>query len=217
VDDAPAGQVWPAPTHQENTAPHNFTLRVSTLLCTLVALAATGTGALAAPGFGPALSDNGTGVTDGTFLGAPDGNFAGLGSQSLTYSFGDNLIVNRPGAVDLNVYEVDFGGPEFEFLEVLVSTDGVSFSSVKVSMSTRRDREICRAAFRPHRRRRLAASCGLPGSQWIGAPVTSFRIHPPWAEGHSAVRVPRSGRSRRRRRATPYARTRRPGATSPQT
>ncbi len=116
--------------------PHTFTLRVSILLSTLVALAASSTVALAAPGFGPALSDNGTGEPDGTFVGAPDGNFAGLGAQSLTYSFGDNVIVNRPGAVDLNVYEVDFGGPEFEFLEVLVSTDGVSFSSVKATEAT---------------------------------------------------------------------------------
>jgi hypothetical protein len=57
-------------------------------------------------------------VPDGIVLRAPDGNCAGLDARCLTCTFGDHVIVNRPGAVDLNVYEGDFGGLEFEFLDV---------------------------------------------------------------------------------------------------
>lgn len=92
------------------------------------------TGAVqAASGFGTALSDNGTGLPADAFLGPPDGNFAGLGAQSLTYDFGAWVVANRPGAPDLNVYEVNFGGPEFEFIDVLASADGISFISLKGS------------------------------------------------------------------------------------
>jgi MYXO-CTERM domain-containing protein len=90
---------------------------------------------LAAPGFGSALSDNTTGLPPATFTGAPDGVFAGLGAQSLTYDFGDWVVANRPGAVDLNVYEVNFGGPEFEFVDVQASSDGVSYVSLSASES----------------------------------------------------------------------------------
>ncbi len=90
---------------------------------------------LAAPGFGPALSDNDTGLPAATFVGAPDGVFAGLGARSLTYDFGAWSVANRAGAVDLNVYEVNFGGPEFEFLDVQASADGVSYVSLSASES----------------------------------------------------------------------------------
>ena len=82
-------------------------------------------------GFFPTtLAGNTTGIPDATFLGAPDGTFVGIGGQSVTYDFGARVVLNRPGAVDFNVYEVDWGGPESGSVDVLVSNDGINFTSV---------------------------------------------------------------------------------------
>jgi hypothetical protein len=85
-------------------------------------------------GFFPTtLAGNTTGIPGGTFLGAPDDTFVGIGGQSVTYDFGARVVLNRPGAVDFNVYEVDWGGPESGEADVLVSNDGIRFTSVWAS------------------------------------------------------------------------------------
>ena len=77
---------------------------------------------------------DGTGSPDiSAWLGAPDDSFIGLGASDVTYDFGLSPVVNRPGLVDLNVYEVDFGLVEFSSMTVLVSQDGVTFTSIKGS------------------------------------------------------------------------------------
>ncbi len=96
------------------------------VLCSQAGRAAAGT-------FPSTLSGNTTGLSAAIFLGAPDDTFAGLGGDELTYDFGPNVVVNRPGAVDLNVYEVDFGAVEFGSMTILVSQDGVSFTNIKAS------------------------------------------------------------------------------------
>lgn len=83
--------------------------------------------------FPTVLIENGVGTNDSVFLGAPDDVYLGLGRAQVTYDFGDWVIVNRDAAVDLNVYEVDFGSQEFSQMTVLVSQDGVNFISVKAS------------------------------------------------------------------------------------
>jgi hypothetical protein len=51
----------------------------------------------------------------------------------VTFDFGLNRVVNRPGLVDLNVYEVDFGAVEFGLMSILVSQDGLAYTSIKAS------------------------------------------------------------------------------------
>lgn len=76
------------------------------------------------------LSGNTTGSADSVFLGPPDQTFIGLGGRDVTYDFGSFQVVNGPGP-DFNVYESTSAGvPEFESITVLVSTDGVVFTSV---------------------------------------------------------------------------------------
>ena len=100
-----------------------------------LALATVSTGALAGA-FPTALSGNTTGFADSIFLGAPDDVYIGLGADEVTYDFGLNHVVNRAGGlVDLNVYEVDTGSPEFHLMDILVSQDGITFTSIKTSQS----------------------------------------------------------------------------------
>jgi PEP-CTERM motif len=101
-----------------------------------VVLAASFGHAGAQVNFPTVLIENGVGTNDSVFLGAPDDLYLGLGRAQVTYDFGEYLIVNRDAAVDLNVYEVDFGSPEFSSVSVLVSQDGVTFTSVKASEQT---------------------------------------------------------------------------------
>ncbi len=75
------------------------------------------------------LSENTTGYADSTFTGPPDDVFVGIGGQLVTYDFGLNLVKNIPGP-DFNVYEVDWGSPEPDLMQVLVSQDGISFFDV---------------------------------------------------------------------------------------
>jgi len=82
--------------------------------------------------FGPSLLDNGTGQNDSYFLGAPDDNFWGLGSTTVTYDFGQHRVVDGSGS-DFNVYEVDYGSVEFHLMTVSVSLDGITFVDVKTS------------------------------------------------------------------------------------
>jgi len=90
--------------------------------------------AMAAPIFPATLSGNTTGFPASVFVGAPDDNFVGLGADEVTYDFGpDFRVVNRPGFVDINVYEVDWGGPEFTLMDILVSADNITFVSIKAS------------------------------------------------------------------------------------
>jgi PEP-CTERM motif len=89
-----------------------------------------------ASGFGTLLSQNETIAADSVFLGAPDDRYLGLGGKQVTFDFGVNGFVNRAGAVDFNVYEVDSGAAEFSSVTVLVSVNGIDFVSVNSSAST---------------------------------------------------------------------------------
>lgn len=101
------------------------------------ALFALGLSALAGAaqaGFFPTvLSGNTTGFADSTFLGPPDDVFLGIGGKTVTYDFGVQAVVNRPGLVDFNVYEVDYGAVEFAAITVWASPDGITFTNVSAS------------------------------------------------------------------------------------
>lgn len=86
-------------------------------------------------GFPSLLSLNTTGFPDSTFVGPPDDVFVGLGTDDVIYDFGSAVVINRPGAVDLNVYEVDWGSPEFGSMNVLVSQNGIDFVGIKATES----------------------------------------------------------------------------------
>jgi hypothetical protein len=47
--------------------------------------------------------------------------------------FGEFLVLNRPGAVDLNVDEYDTSTPEFQLTTILVSQDGLAYTDIKAS------------------------------------------------------------------------------------
>lgn len=101
-------------------------------LVSVIGLGAMATAANA--GFFPtALSVNTTGFADSTFLGAPDDTFVGIGGQVVVYDFGAQAVINRAGLVDFNVYEVDWGSPEFNLMTVWASDDGVTFHDVSAS------------------------------------------------------------------------------------
>ena len=87
----------------------------------------------AASGFGTTLSQNETIAADSVFLGAPNDAYLGIGGKQVTYDFGVDGVVNRVGAVDFNVYEVDSGVSEFSAVTLLVSVDGIDFVSVDAS------------------------------------------------------------------------------------
>ncbi|WP_167685744.1 VPLPA-CTERM sorting domain-containing protein [Parasedimentitalea denitrificans] len=104
-------------------------------------LAVTAQGALAASYYPTTLFDNTTGYADSLFLGAPDGNsgnigsnWVGIGGQTVTYDFGPNLVLNGAGT-DINVYEVNYGVPEFSSINVFASLDGITFSNISASMA----------------------------------------------------------------------------------
>ncbi|ANM31291.1 hypothetical protein ABI59_19500 [Acidobacteria bacterium Mor1] len=82
--------------------------------------------------FTEVLDSNGTTASDATFTGPPDDVYFGLGGQQVTYRFDCGFIYDGPGG-DLNVYEVDFGSAEFGAVDVLVSADGVNFTSIRES------------------------------------------------------------------------------------
>ena len=92
--------------------------------------------------FGTSLTGNTTGLAGTLFLGAPDGsnltdegvNWSGIGGQVLTYFFDSAVITDGLGA-DLNVYEVDFGGSEFNAMVVSVSEDGTTFVNIDASQT----------------------------------------------------------------------------------
>lgn len=89
--------------------------------------------AAAIPGHFPTiLSENTTGEPDSRYVGAPDDNYWGIGGQILTFDFASFRVTNGTGQ-DFNVYEVDFGSVEFNLIDVLISTDGSAFTSVKAS------------------------------------------------------------------------------------
>lgn len=111
---------------------HRASIASSAALLALVAA----TSAQAASGFGTLLSQNETTAANSVFLGAPDDTFFGIGGKQVTYDFGVGGVVNRAGAVDFNVYEVDFGAVEFSSVTVLVSVDGIEFVSVNSSASS---------------------------------------------------------------------------------
>lgn len=109
-------------------------LKMKFVLINLIALFALNISvAFAIPGyFSATISENTTGVADTTFSGAPDDIFYGIGGQVVTYDFGSFRVTNGTGA-DFNVYEVDWGTSEFGLIDVLVSTDGTNYVSVKSS------------------------------------------------------------------------------------
>lgn len=102
-------------------------------------VAMTSTGAMAASLFPSVLSDNSTGFSDSLFVGAPDGSssnggtgWVGIGGQIVTYDFGDARVVDGIGS-DFNVYEVNFGSPEFTSITVSASLDGITFVDLSAS------------------------------------------------------------------------------------
>ena len=76
--------------------------------------------------------ENETEAPDSTYLDVPDDNYGGLTNHHVTYYFDCAIIVDEDGP-DLNVYEVDWGAMEFQFVDVLVSADGVTYTSIKSS------------------------------------------------------------------------------------
>jgi len=78
------------------------------------------------------LVANTTGVPDANFIGPPDDIYGNVADQQVIYEFDCGVIEDGPGA-DFNVYEVDFGVPEFERMDVLVSANGTNFVSVKIT------------------------------------------------------------------------------------
>ncbi len=111
------------------------TQRFSVLSSAALLAFAAATSANAASGFGTLLSQNETVASDSQFLGAPDDLYLGIGGKQVTYDFGVGGVVNRAGAVDFNVYEVDTGATEFNAVLVLVSVDGIDFVSVDATES----------------------------------------------------------------------------------
>src|SRR3954462_7638566 len=77
------------------------------------------------------LSENTTVIyPDSVFTGAPNDVAGSIGGQIVTYDVGaQGLLVYDGRGVDFNVYEVDFGVVEFAAIDVLVSLDGLSFTS----------------------------------------------------------------------------------------
>ncbi len=77
------------------------------------------------------LSSNNTGFPDERFTGPPDDVDArNLPADSvITFDFGDNQIPDGP-RVYFNVYELDWGGPEFTSIKVEVSAAGANFQDV---------------------------------------------------------------------------------------
>ena len=72
------------------------------------------------------LSENTTGLSDSIFIGAPDDIYVGIGGQIVEFDFGLDRIIDGAGG-DLNVYEVDFGSPEFGSVSVSASLDGLTY------------------------------------------------------------------------------------------
>jgi hypothetical protein len=106
---------------------------------------AAGLGALAGPAlavpalFPSMLSGNTTGFADSLFTGAPDGssanngvNWVGIGGQTVTFDFGLDRVDDGAGQ-DFNVYEVNYGSPEFGLITVAVSIDGSTFFDISAS------------------------------------------------------------------------------------
>ena len=77
------------------------------------------------------LKENMTQASNSTFLGPPDGTYHQLDpGEYVTYEFWPYLIKDGPGQ-DMNVYEAGTDETEFDNIDILVSTDGVSFLSIK--------------------------------------------------------------------------------------
>lgn len=98
----------------------------------LVALALAGP-AHADERFPAQLVENTTGGADERFVGAPDDVYWGLANRIVTFDFGAWQVLNRPSAVDLNVYEYNTSVAEFGLMTVLASQDGLSFVDLKAS------------------------------------------------------------------------------------
>jgi hypothetical protein len=69
-----------------------------------------------------------------SWLGRPDDNHTGIGAASVTYDLGAYRLFDGAGQ-DLNVYETDFGGPEFVFADFQVSANGTTFFSVASTLA----------------------------------------------------------------------------------
>jgi hypothetical protein len=67
-----------------------------------------------------------------TFYGAPDDLYTGIGSHWVTYDLGSFRIIDGAGN-DFNVYEVDFGVPEWTSVDILVSADNINYFNVESS------------------------------------------------------------------------------------
>lgn len=85
------------------------------------------------------LSENTTGSPGSAFTGAPDDQYYGLGGRNVTYDFGPTGFANVVASADLTVYEVDFGTPEFNSITVWASADGLAFTNITASATTKID------------------------------------------------------------------------------
>jgi hypothetical protein len=94
---------------------------------------ATGASAMTVGLFPTILSGNTTGYADSYFTGPPDDSFIGIGGQVVTYDFGADRVTDGVGQ-DFNVYEVDWGSPEFSSMSVSVSIDGTMFINVDATI-----------------------------------------------------------------------------------
>ena len=99
----------------------------------LMALSASG--AHAADAYFPGnLLENTTGFAGSLFTGPPNGeagtngtDWVGIGGQIVTFDLGLVRIIDGTGG-DFNLYEVDFGGAEFNSISVRISEDGAIFT-----------------------------------------------------------------------------------------
>ena len=117
--------------------------RIGVLLASLTVFFGASSNAIAGMIYADTLSENTTGAADSIFLGPPDLTSFALGNAEVTYDFSGPSVLNGNGA-DFHVYEGAAGTPEFETIDVLVSVDGFTFTSVKASESAVRLDEIAK-------------------------------------------------------------------------
>ena len=109
--------------------------------------------------FTATLLDNSTAVADSVFTGPPDNTYRGIGGQVVTYSFDCALLADGPGS-DFTVYEYAPGGPEFGLIDVLISADGLGFTSIKATEAP----AVTVPGDAPHGSKNNARSYDLAGS-----------------------------------------------------
>jgi hypothetical protein len=110
--------------------PSEVMMRPLGITLAILALLVVSSPATASPIFPNVLSTNTTGFADSIFTGVPDDIVQGLSTNYLIYDLG-TLRINNITGVDINVYEYDVFTSEFAFVDILISSDGVTFTSIK--------------------------------------------------------------------------------------